>query len=189
MTTLPPSSPDRDIPPSTSSAAGDRAPRRKVAPSRRRMGLRPGHASRVHALFERFAAQVTTWTGSPLAFGIAFGLVVLWAVTGPVFGYSETWQLVINTGTTIVTFLMVFLIQQSQNKDSHAVHLKLDELLCAIAQADNRLVNIEELDDEELDEIADRYRQLAERARAHRRERQARGGDEGRGVVDEALDD
>jgi len=143
------------------------------------MGLRPGHASGVHALFERFAAKVTSWTGSPLAFGIAFGMVLVWAVTGPVFGYSETWQLVINTGTTIVTFLMVFLIQQSQNKDSHAVHLKLDELLCAIVEADNRLVDIEELDDHELDEMADRYRRLAQRARAHRREMQQRGAGDG----------
>jgi len=144
------------------------------------MGLRPGNASGVHALFERFAEKVTTWTGSPLAFGIAFGMVVVWAVTGPLFGYSETWQLVINTGTTIVTFLMVFLIQQSQNKDSHAVHLKLDELLCAIAEADNRLVDIEELDDKELDEMADRYRKLAERAREERRKTQHRGaGDDG----------
>nr|WP_231755463.1 low affinity iron permease family protein [Bordetella sp. N] len=140
--------------------------------------MRPGNASAVHALFERFAAKVTTWTGSPLAFGIAFGMVVVWAVTGPVFGYSETWQLVINTGTTIVTFLMVFLIQQSQNKDSHAVHLKLDELLCALAEADNRLVDIEELDDRELDEIADRYRKLAERSRAQRRHDHERGADD-----------
>ncbi|MFC4275170.1 low affinity iron permease family protein [Achromobacter aloeverae] len=178
MKTLRPSSQDGENHPARSGNA-QRRTGRKSEPSPRRLGLRPGHASPVHALFERFANKVTSWTGSPLVFGIAFGLVLVWAITGPFFGYSETWQLVINTGTTIVTFLMVFLIQQSQNKDSHAVHLKLDELLCAIAQADNRLVHIEELDDAELDEIADRYRQLAERARAHRRAAQARHmGDE-----------
>jgi len=168
-----PPSPPQDIP--TAPGQARRQRQRQAPASRRRKGLRPGNASGVHALFERFAEKTTTWTGSPLAFGIAFGMVVVWAVTGPVFGYSETWQLVINTGTTIVTFLMVFLIQQSQNKDSHAVHLKLDELLCAIAEADNRLVDIEELNDQELDELADHYRQLAEHAREHRRKMRQRG--------------
>ncbi|WP_191576199.1 low affinity iron permease family protein [Achromobacter insolitus] len=100
--------------------------------------------------FDRFAAEVTKWAGSPVAFAIALCAVVLWGISGPAFGYSETWQLVINTGTTIVTFLMVFLIQQSQNKDSEALHLKLDELLIAVEGADVDLVNAERLDEDKL---------------------------------------
>lgn len=124
------------------------------------------HNSGLHAVFDRFASKFTRWTGSPLAFGAAVAAVVIWALSGPAFGYSETWQLVINTGTTIVTFLMVFLIQQSQNKDSHALHLKLDGLLCALEEADNRLVDIEDLDEEEIAKLAESYHALAEKARA-----------------------
>ncbi|GEM_PF-372308 len=100
--------------------------------------------------FDHFAARVTHWAGSPIAFGSALCAVIVWAVTGPFFGYSETWQLVINTGTTIVTFLMVFLIQQSQNKDGRALHLKLDELLIALKGADEQLVDAEQLDEDKL---------------------------------------
>lgn len=121
--------------------------------------------SPVLAAFDRFASRVTRWAGSPAAFCIAIIAVAIWAAVGPIFGFSENWQLVINTGTTIVTFLMVFLIQQSQNKDSVAVHLKLNELLAASQNASNRMVGIEELDEQDLRELADFYVRLAQRAR------------------------
>lgn len=126
----------------------------------------PAYADRspVSRLFDGFAAAVTRWAGSPYAFGAALGCVVIWVVTGPVFHYSDGWQLVINTGTTIVTFLMVFLIQQSQNKDSVAVHLKLNELLAANRSASNALIGIEGASEEDLRRIADAYIKLAERA-------------------------
>jgi len=113
-----------------------------------------------HNFFEHFAAQVTKATGSTQAILIAFGTVVLWAVLGPVFHYSENWQLVINTGTTIITFLMVFLIQKSQNKESIAVQLKLNELVAAHEFASNRLVDVENMTEEELKIIQKYYSQL-----------------------------
>ncbi len=115
--------------------------------------------------FDRFASGVTRWAGSPMAFCAALLVIVAWAVTGPLFGFSENWQLVINTGTTIVTFLMVFLIQQSQNKDSVALHLKLNELLAANRQASNRMIGIEDLDEQDLREVASFYMRLSERAK------------------------
>jgi low affinity Fe/Cu permease len=121
------------------------------------------------ARFGRFASCVTHWTGSPWAFGLAALLVVVWGACGPAFHYSETWQLVINTGTTIITFLMVFVIQQSQNKDSHALHLKLDGLISAIKAADDELIDIEKLDEAELDRMAQRYASLAHTRRDLRR--------------------
>lgn len=126
----------------------------------------PAYAARWPAtrIFDSFAAAVTRWAGSPVAFGAAVACVVLWIVTGPVFHYSDGWQLVINTGTTIVTFLMVFLIQQSQNKDSVAVHLKLNELLAANRSASNTLIGIEDASEEDLRRIADAYLKLAEKA-------------------------
>lgn len=114
--------------------------------------------------FDRFAGAATRRAGSPAAFVLAVAVVLAWAITGPMFDYSETWQLVINTGTTIVTFLMVFLIQQSQNKDAVAVHLKLNELLASHREASNMLVSIEDLDEEELHQLAAFYRHLAELA-------------------------
>ena len=99
---------------------------------------------------EQVSAAVTRWTGSTNAFACAGGVIVVWAVLGPVFGYSDTWQLVINTGTTIVTFLMVFLIQRSQNKDALAIHLKLNELVAALEGASNRLIDVEALSEQEL---------------------------------------
>jgi low affinity Fe/Cu permease len=105
------------------------------------------------SLFERFANAATKFTGSSPAFLIAAGIVVVWAVTGPLFSYSETWQLVINTGTTIITFLMVFLIQKAQNKDGKAIQLKLNELIAAHERASNRMVDIEDLTEEELDQL------------------------------------
>ena len=99
---------------------------------------------------ERASGAVTAWTGSSAAFAVAVLVILAWVVTGPVFGYSDTWQLVINTGTTVVTFLMVFLIQRTQNKDSLALHLKLNELVAAVDGASNRLIDIEDLTEEEL---------------------------------------
>ncbi|MBO1014384.1 low affinity iron permease family protein [Achromobacter sp. SD115] len=118
--------------------------------------------------FDHFAAHVTRWAGSPIAFGLALITVIIWGASGPAFAYSEVWQLVINTGTTIVTFLMVFLIQQSQNKDSEALHLKLDELLIALKGADERLVDAERLDEDKLLALA---AACTARARKERRQR------------------
>lgn len=111
--------------------------------------------------FDSFASLVTRWAGSPFAFGLAVTSIVAWVVTGPIFHYSDGWQLVINTGTTIVTFLMVFLIQQSQNKDSVALHLKLNELLATHRAASNHLIGIEDASEEELRRLAAAYLRLA----------------------------
>ncbi|REE93904.1 low affinity iron permease family protein [Cupriavidus plantarum] len=119
---------------------------------------------RMMHLFDRFAGAATRQAGSPAAFALAVAVVLIWAISGPLFGFSETWQLVINTGTTIITFLMVFLIQQSQNKDSTAVHLKLNELLASHKEASNHLISIEDLDEEELRQLVRFYRHLAELA-------------------------
>ncbi|WP_254508406.1 low affinity iron permease family protein [Anatilimnocola floriformis] len=113
---------------------------------------------------EKFARVTTDWTGSTTAFVLALGTVIVWAISGPFFGYSETWQLVINTGTTIVTFLMVFLIQRTQNKDSRAIHLKLNELVAAMQGASNRMVNIEDISEEELKILHLHYARLAKLA-------------------------
>jgi low affinity Fe/Cu permease len=112
-------------------------------------------------LFDKFASLVTRWAGSPAAFCLAVATVVAWIVTGPIFHYSDGWQLVINTGTTIVTFLMVFLIQQSQNKDSVALHLKLNELLSSHRSASNHLIGIEDASEEELRRLAAAYLRLS----------------------------
>ena len=116
-------------------------------------------------IFEKFSHQVTAATGSTPAFIVALGVILTWAVTGPIFGYSDTWQLVINTGTTIVTFLMVFLIQRSQNKDAKAVSLKLNEIVAAIEGASNRLIDVEDLSERELDTLHRHYRELARMAK------------------------
>jgi low affinity Fe/Cu permease len=105
-------------------------------------------------------------TGRPAAFIVAVGVILVWMVTGPLFGFSDTWQLVINTGTTVVTFLMVFLIQSTQNRDAEAVQVKLDELLRATTGAHNALLDLEELEERELDQIRAGYCRLAEGARA-----------------------
>jgi low affinity Fe/Cu permease len=114
--------------------------------------------------FRRFAHWVADIVGSPWAFFAGVMIVVVWAVTGPIFRYSDTWQLVINTGTTIVTFLMVFLIQSTQNRDSKAMHLKLDELIRSGRSARNALVNLENCTDEELAEFEEEFKKLRERA-------------------------
>jgi low affinity Fe/Cu permease len=114
---------------------------------------------------ERLATAVTKWSGSSSAFVLACGIILAWIVSGPVFKFSDTWQLVINTGTTIVTFLMVFLIQRSQNKDSLALHLKLNELVAAVQGASNRLIDIESLNEDELKVLHRHYATLASMAK------------------------
>ena len=115
--------------------------------------------------FTRFAKWTSRATGHPTAFVAATLIIVVWAVTGPIFGFSDTWQLVINTGTTIVTFLMVFLIQNTQNRDSEAMQLKLDELIRAVNGAHNGLLDLEELTEKDLERIKARYEALALKAR------------------------
>jgi low affinity Fe/Cu permease len=114
--------------------------------------------------FNRFAKGTARAAGHPTSFALALLLILLWALTGPVFGFSDTWQLVINTGTTIVTFLMVFLIQNTQNRDSVAMQIKLDELLRAVRGAHTTLANLEDMTEEELEQFKQRYLRLAERA-------------------------
>jgi low affinity Fe/Cu permease len=118
------------------------------------------------SLFTRFAQATARGSGRPAAFVSAAAIIVLWAISGPLFHYSDTWQLVINTGTTIVTFLMVFLIQNTQNRDAEAIHIKLDELIRATKGAHNALMNLEELEEAELDRIRQEYQDLADRARS-----------------------
>ncbi|MDG2523834.1 low affinity iron permease family protein [Stenotrophomonas sp. HITSZ_GD] len=125
----------------------------------------------IRKLFNSLAKKASTAAGSPWVFAGALGIVVVWGISGPVFGFNDTWQLVINTGTTIITFLMVFLIQHTQNADTAALHLKLDELIRATHAADNLLLNMEELDEKQLERIRHRYEQLAAKAR----ERDGRG--------------
>jgi low affinity Fe/Cu permease len=129
--------------------------------------------TRKNTLFTRFAKKTARISGQPVAFATAIIALILWAVSGPLFGFSDTWQLIINTGTTIVTFLMVFLIQNTQNRDSEALHVKIDELIRANARADNALLDLEDLEEQDLDRIRADYEKLAEKARheLHRRKR------------------
>jgi low affinity Fe/Cu permease len=122
-------------------------------------------AMKKRSLFTRFTQAAARATGRPLATILAFGVLVVWAATGPIFHYSDTWQLVINTGTSLVTFLMVFLIQSSQNRDTEALQIKLDELIRALEPADNSLLNLEELEEKDLDELREEYCLLADKAR------------------------
>jgi low affinity Fe/Cu permease len=119
-------------------------------------------------LFDRFSGRVTYLTGRPMMFIAALTSVLIWAALGFVFGFTDTWQLIINTGTTIITFLMVFVIQQSQNKDTMAMHLKLNELIAANKHASNRLIDIEDLTEEELETVKTFYIKLAEIAKKKR---------------------
>ncbi|MGZ5242813.1 MAG: low affinity iron permease family protein [Bacteroidia bacterium] len=116
------------------------------------------------SLFDKFSTKVTVLSGRPVTFVSAFIIVLIWAVSGPLFHYSESWQLVINTGTTIITFLMVFLIQQSQNKDTMAIQLKLNELIAATSTASNRLIDIEDLTESELQTLKQFYIKLSDLA-------------------------
>jgi low affinity Fe/Cu permease len=116
------------------------------------------------SLFTSFANHTARAAGHHLTFALAVAVIITWAITGPIFGFSDTWQLIINTGTTIVTFLMVFLIQNTQNRDSTAMHLKLDEIIRALDGAHNTLMNLEDLGDKDLQEIHQRYRAIAEKA-------------------------
>jgi low affinity Fe/Cu permease len=117
--------------------------------------------------FERASTWATRWTGTSIAFTLAAATILIWLVTGPFFHFSDTWQLVINTGTTIVTFLMVFLIQRAQNKDAIAIQLKLNELIAAIRGASNRLINVEDLSEAEVRHLHDKYAQLVSLVRKH----------------------
>lgn len=131
----------------------------------------------LHNLFRRFARATSNGIGSPIAFVLAVVVVIAWAISGPFFGYSETWQLVINTGTTIVTFLVVFMIQNTQNRDSRALHLKLDELIRVMRKARNELVDIEDKADEVLDKYQAEFKELEEvREPARKRRREATNG-------------
>lgn len=119
----------------------------------------------INQLMERSATAVAHWTGTTSAFSLAFAVILVWGLTGPLFHFSDTWQLVINTGTTIVTFLMVFLIQRSQNKDSLAIHLKLNEIVAAVEGASNRLIDVESLTEQELNILHRHYGKLAQMAK------------------------
>ena len=127
--------------------------------------------SKRNKLFTRFAKRAAHFTGTPMCFVIALLILIVWAATGPVFHFSDTWQLVINTGTTIITFLMVFLIQNTQNRDTEAMQIKLDELLRANRSASNKLLDLEELEEGEMDELRKHYESLAEKSRVARRTR------------------
>lgn len=118
-----------------------------------------------NTFFETIAQKVTNFSGSTLAFIIALSVIITWLITGPIFKFSDTWQLVINTGTTIITFLMVFLIQRAQNKDSRAVHLKLNELVASLKGPSNRMVDVESLTEEELEVLHKYYKKLADMAK------------------------
>jgi low affinity Fe/Cu permease len=137
--------------------------------------------------FTRFANWTASAAGHPPTFALACLIIIVWAVTGPIFGFSDTWQLVINTGTTIVTFLMVFLIQSTQNRDSEAVQVKLDEIIRAIGNAQNELLDLEELEEEDLDKMRDVYCEMARKAREKRdgakaREKKGSSADEVNGA-------
>ncbi len=121
--------------------------------------------------FDRFARFAARLAGRPIAFNIAIFIILLWMLSGPLFGFSDTWQLIINTATTIVTFLMVFIIQHTQNRDTDAIQIKLDELIRAVDQAENRLLDLEEMEEEELKILRNRYLELARRAREELEER------------------
>ena len=120
---------------------------------------------RSRSWFTRFAKGAARATGRPVAFALAVFVILAWAVTGPIFDFSNTWQLIVNTGTTIMTFLMVFLIQNTQNRDTEAMQVKLDELIRVTRGAHNALLDLEELDEDQLDKIRARYEALAEKAR------------------------
>jgi low affinity Fe/Cu permease len=120
---------------------------------------------KISQLLENFSHKVTQASGTSSAFIIALLVVIIWLITGPIFKFSDTWQLVINTGTTIVTFLMVFLIQRTQNKDALAIHMKLNEIVAALVGASNRLIDVEDLNEDEIKTLHKHYRRLVEMAK------------------------
>lgn len=136
---------------------------------RKRSTKIPAGIGKKRGFFTHMASRAASWSGSSYAFILAFSTILIWLVTGPLFGYSDTWQLVINTGTTIVTFLMVFLIQNAQNRDTKALQLKLDELIRATGGAHTVLLDLEELEEKELEAIACKYREIARVGREHLR--------------------
>jgi low affinity Fe/Cu permease len=142
----------------------EREPRRRDRWQRMLSGVRNKRRP-LTSVLERLSSRVTGWTGSSSAFAAALLVILVWAVTGPLFHFSDTWQLVINTGTTIVTFLMVFLIQRSQNKDAVALHLKLNEIVAALQGASNRLINVEDLSESEVRLLHRHYGRLAQLSR------------------------
>lgn len=117
------------------------------------------------SFFQRFSTQTARFSGKPMTFITATAVVIIWAVSGPIFGFSDTWQLVINTGTTIITFLMVFLIQNTQNRDTVAIQLKLDEIIMALSHAHNEMIDAEDLDEADLESAHERMKKLAEESR------------------------
>ncbi len=127
-----------------------------------------------NARFDHFARIASRLAGRPFAFNIAIAIILLWMFSGPVFGFSDTWQLIINTATTIVTFLMVFLIQHTQNRDTDAIQIKLDELIRAVDNAENMLLDLEEMEEKELDLLRQRYLELARKAREELERREAK---------------
>ena len=139
--------------------------------------------------FTCFAQQTAAMAGSPPAFGLAIAVVAIWAMTGPIFHYSDVWQLVINTGTTIVTFLMVFLVQNAQNRDGKIIQLKLDELLRALEDAETAYVGMEEMSEQELEALHQKYVHLAEEARRHKKPRTTKFEEAKAEAIDELADD
>ena len=129
------------------------------------------------SVFSRFARTMSRMLGHPIAFGLAVLLIIVWLISGPIFGFSDTWQLVINTGTTIITFLMVFLIQNSQNRDSEAVQIKLDELILALKRADDRVLDTEDLTDHDLEKLQEHYTHLAHLTNSHLSKRKSKQSD------------
>ena len=128
--------------------------------------------------FTRFAKATSRLAGRPATFAAAVFVIALWGVTGPIFGFSDAWQLTVNTLTTIITFLMVFLIQSTQNRDSEAMQVKLDEIIRALGKGRNELLDLEELEEEELEAIRKTYLEMARRARDQRRRRRGAGAEE-----------
>ena len=126
--------------------------------------------------FRKFAHKVSMWVGSPSVFAVALGSVVVWAICGPIFEYSEGWQLTINTATTIITFLMVFIIQNTQNRDGRAIQIKLDELIRVTKAARNQLLDIEEMSETELNQVQQEFYELHQKAMHHLRRRRSERG-------------
>lgn len=139
----------------------------------RKTQAQAGRSTSLAAHFSKFAQATALWTGHPATFLLALAVVLMWVITGPVFNYSDTWQLVINTGTTIITFLMVFLIQNTQNRDTLAIQLKLSELVLAMKGAKNKFADIEDLSDDELEELHEESRARADLALHHLKQRRS----------------